>query len=272
MKKLYIFSLILLGITSLTSCNKETPVSDKNTSNIPVAQEQSKDLVISGHPEWPPIMYKQDDQINGVWVEIVKKIFAELWVNTISKYEGTWDQVQEKAKNWSIDVLVAAYKTAERETYMDYSIPYTIDPIVLVVKKWASLSYSGWTDLLDKKLVVTKWDSYGQDFDNFIKEKLKVTEVSTPKEAFDLLENGEADYFIYALYSADNYLYTNKVAEKFDIIPKYVSSENFYVTISKKSPFASLLPKFNELLQKYKNDWTIDQIITKTKESLWNKK
>ncbi|MBP7435266.1 MAG: hypothetical protein KA799_03860 [Bacteroidales bacterium] len=66
MKKLYIFSLILLGITSLTSCNKETPVSDKNTSNIPVAQEQSKDLVISGHPEWPPIMYKQDDQINGV--------------------------------------------------------------------------------------------------------------------------------------------------------------------------------------------------------------
>jgi len=227
-------------------------------------------LVASGHPEWPPIMYQKDDKIVGAGPEIVAKVFGDLGVKVDSKYEGPWDVVQSKAKDGTVDVLVAAYKTAERETYMDYSIPYTVDPVVLVTKKGKAFSYDNWNDLVGKKGVVTTGDSYGQDFDAFLKDKLTVQQVGTPAEAFALLGNGEADYFVYALYSAENYFFQQKVSDQFEIIPKYVSSENFYLTISKKSSFGSLLPQVNALLEKYKSDGTIDRIIENSKQSLWN--
>lgn len=235
-----------------------------------IKNQPAKELTASGHPAWPPIMYQQDNQIVGAGPEIINKIFADLGVKVVSKYEGAWDIVQDKAKNGLIDVLVAAYKTAERETYMDYSIPYTVDPVVLVVKKGKTFTYDKWEDLINKKGVVTIGDSYGQDFDNFMKEKLSPKKVSTPEEAFALLEKEEADYFVYALYSAEDYIFKNKLSAQVEIIPKYVSTENFYLTISKKSPFAKLMPQVNSFLEKYKNDGTIEQIIEKNKQALWN--
>jgi polar amino acid transport system substrate-binding protein len=234
--------------------------------------QPTKVLVASGHPAWPPIMYQQDDQIVGAGPEIVKKIFTELGVKTVFKYEGTWDVVQSKAKAGTVDVLVAAYKTKERETYMDYSIAYTVDPVVLVVKKGKAFPYDKWEDLIGKKGVVTIGDSYGQDFDNFIKEKLSVEKATTLKEAFDLLDQEKADYFVYALYSTQDYIFKNKISDKVEILSKYVSTENFYMTISKKSSFAKLLPKVNTLLEKYVKDGTVKQIIEKNKQSLWSEK
>ncbi|MFA7663016.1 MAG: transporter substrate-binding domain-containing protein [Patescibacteria group bacterium] len=230
---------------------------------------KSQELVVSGHPEWPPIMYQDGNQIVGAGPEIVAKIFTELGVKSVSKYEGAWDVVQSKAKSGEVDVLVAAYKTAERETYMDYSIPYTVDPVVLIVKNGQTFAYAKNEDLIGKRGVVMLGDSYGQKFDDFIKAKLTPQTVGTPKDAFDLLANGQADYFVYALYSAQDYIFKNKLADQVEILPEYVSSENFYITISKKSPFVKLLPKVNELLKKYIDDGTIDQIIEKHKQALW---
>jgi len=235
-----------------------------------IKNQVSEKLIISGHPEWAPIMYQQDDEIVGAGEEIASMIFKELGVETVSKYEGTWDVVQNKMKSGVIDVLVAAYKTTEREAYMNYSIPYTVDPVVLVVKKGYAFPYSEWGDLVNKKGVVTTGDSYGIGFDNYIEESLIVQNVSTVEEAFTLLDNEEVDYFVYALYSAENYIFNNDIADQVEIIPNYVSAENFYLTISKKSPFAELLPEINVLLEGYINDGVITEIIEKHKQSLWN--
>ncbi|MFA5023985.1 MAG: transporter substrate-binding domain-containing protein [Patescibacteria group bacterium] len=235
-----------------------------------IIYSQKKVLVASGHSDWPPIMYQQNDQIVGAGPEIALKIFEELGIKAVSKYEGPWDIVQEKAQGGTVDVLVAAYKTAYRETYMDYSIPYTVDPVVLVVKKGKAFPYEKWEDLVSKKGIVTSGDSYGQEFDNFIATKLNVVKVGTPQEAFAALDKGEVDYFVYALYSVQGYIYKNKLADQVEILPKYVSTENFYLTISKKSPFNKYLPQINSLLEKYKADGTIDRIIEKYKNSLWN--
>lgn len=234
------------------------------------AKHNTKELIVSGHPDWPPIMYQQNDLIVGAGPEIAKRVFADLGVKVISKYEGPWDIVQEKAKTGLVDVLVAAYKTTERETYMDYSVPYTVDPVVLVVKKGKIFPYDKWEDLIAKKGVVTTGDSYGQAFDTFIKEKLNVQKVGTPEEAFALLDKEEVDYFVYALYSAEGYIFKHKISDRVELIPKYVSTENFYITISKKSPFVNLMPKINTLLEKYRADGTIDEIIKDNKEALWN--
>jgi len=171
------------------------------------------ELILSGHPQWAPIMYQEDNKIVGAGPEIAKKIFEELGVEATSSYEDSWDVVQEKTKNGEIDLLVAAYKTEERESYMDYSSPYTIDPVVLIMKKGKVFDYKEWDDLIVKKGVITSGDSYGEEFDNFIKKSLTVEMIDTPKEVFDLLEKEEVDYFVYALYSAKDYMFQNDVAD-----------------------------------------------------------
>ncbi|MFA5076029.1 MAG: transporter substrate-binding domain-containing protein [Patescibacteria group bacterium] len=225
-------------------------------------------LVASGHPEWSPIMWQRGDEIIGVGPELVTKIFDQLGIDVSSEYAGTWDVVQKKAKSGEIDVLVAAYKTSERETYMDYSDAYTVDPVALFVKKGQSFTYNNWDDLVGRNGVATIGDSYGQQFDDFLKTSLTVERVVTAQEAFEKVLAGQADYFVYALYSGQKAIADNNYSEQIEILPKYVAQENFYITISKKSPYNKYLPQVNELIKQYQKDGTIIKLIKKYQDQI----
>jgi len=225
-----------------------------------------KSLVASGHPEWEPIMSQSGDKIVGVGPELVEKIFNQLGIKVNSNFTGAWDVVQAKARTGEVDVLAAAYKTDERETYMDYSVAYIKDPIAVFINKKNKFSYAKWDDLINKKGVATIGDSYGQEFDDYIKNKLAVARVETTKQAFDMLAENQADYFLYALYSGNSEIKKQNYGDKIEALPEYVSTENFYITISKKSPYAKYLAQVNELIEKYKADGTIDALVKKYQE------
>lgn len=229
------------------------------------SNKTSKIFIASGHPEWPPIMWQQDGEIIGVGPDLVSRIFEDLGLGVDFKYLGLWDEVQNKARSGEADLLVAAYKTTERETYMDYSIPYVTDPIAVVIKKGKDLNYEQWADLVDKKGVATIGDSYGQQFDDYLAANLTVARVSSVPEALEMIQNDQADYFLYAFYAAEKIIAEKQLNDKVEILPKYIAEENFYITISKKSPLVKYLPQINELLEKYKNDGTTEKLIKNNK-------
>src|SRR4051812_44014676 len=102
---------LVLAVT-LSACGK---------SSTPTAPVVRATIVASGHPEWPPIMARSGSVIDGAGPALVKKIFDDLGVAVEFPYTGTWDEVQAKARTGEVDILVAAYKTTEREGYMVYS-------------------------------------------------------------------------------------------------------------------------------------------------------
>jgi polar amino acid transport system substrate-binding protein len=217
--------------------------------------------VASGHPEWPPIMYQTGDTIEGAGPALVAKIFADLNIPVTFPAKGQWADVQAKAKTGEVDVLVAAYKTDERLTYMDYSEAYTVDPIALFVAKGKSFPFTKWDDLLNKKGVAMTGDSYGQEFDTYSAANLKLSHVDTTKEALDMVADGRADYFIYSLYAGRVELKNENRAGAFESLPKPVANEDFFITISKKSPLVKYMPQINAEIQKYKADGTIDALV-----------
>lgn len=225
-----------------------------------------KVLIASGHPEWAPIMWQSGDNIIGAGADLVSKICIDLKIVCDIKYTGVWDKVQEQVKNSNTDLLVAAYKTDERQTYMNYSEPYTTDPISVFIKKGNNFTYAKWDDLIGKKGVLMTGDSYGQDFDKFISDKLTVERVNTAKEAFDKIISGSADYFIYAKYSGKMEIKKDNYTDLVEILPTNVAEENFYITIGKKSAFAKYMPQINELIAKYKADGTINNLIKNNEE------
>ena len=218
-------------------------------------------LLASGHPEWAPVMWRQGNQIVGVGADLVRIMCNDLGISCETRAVGIWDVVQDGARSGKIDLLVGAYKTDARQKYLDYSIAYASDPVVLFVRKGSTMNYSGWSDLIGKKGVVTTGDSYGSAFDGYIKANLKVTAVDSAQDAFAQLTNGNCDYFIYALYSGKAELRRLHLANSITVIDKPVAEEKFYIAISKVSPFAKYLPQFNKLIENYLNDGTIDMLF-----------
>ncbi len=220
-------------------------------------------LTASGHPQYPPIMWKENNSIIGAGVELVKLLFKDLNVTVRSPYRGRWDKVQDEAKQGKIDVIVSLYMTEGRKAFLEYSNPYAKDPVVVFVAKGKAFNYAKWDDLIGKKGTTTIGDSFGQEFDKFISEKLTVTRSAKVEENFSKLINGHADYFIYAMYSGLFESERFDISDKIEFLPISVSVENFYIGISKRSPFVKYLPEINKKLDELINNGTVDLLIDK---------
>jgi len=247
-------TLVSIGVLAgaLCACGK---------TSTPTRPAAKIGIVASGHPEWPPIMYQSGSTIDGAGPALVKKIFADLGVPIDVRYEGTWDEVQAKARSGEVDVLVAAYKTTEREGYMVYSDPYTTDPVAIFVARGKAFPFDSWDVLAGKRGVAMVGDSYGQTFDDFAASRLTLTRVATATEAFNLIASGQGDYFLYSLYAGDDFLKKAGTASQFESLPTFVDEERFYVTISKQSPYVSYLRLLNQEIAKYQADGTIASLI-----------
>jgi polar amino acid transport system substrate-binding protein len=223
----------------------------------------SETLIASGHPEYAPIMWKENNAIVGAGPEIVRLIFKDLNVTVKTPYVGDWDKVQQEAKEGRVDVLVGLYMTQDRKAFFEYSNPYAKDPVVVFVAKGKAFPYDKWDDLIGKKGTTTVGDSFGQAFDKFLTEKLTVTRSEKVEENFSKLLKGRADYFIYAMYSGIFEADKLGLAKKVELLPKEVCVENWYIGISKKSPYVKYLPQINKKLDELINNGTVDRLIEK---------
>ena len=226
------------------------------------ASKPPKTLIASGHPEWPPVMFKKGKTITGAGPELARKIFADLGIKIETPYSGSWEDVLSKGAAGKIDLIVAAYKTKERKKHFVYSDPYTVDPLVLFVHADKTFKFKKSSDLVGKSGVGLVGDSYGQKFDDYSAAHLKLRRVKTVTQAFNLIAHHRADYFINSLYAGKLEIEKNKLT-RFVSLPTAVSEQNFYMMISKKSPYARYMPEINRLIKKYKQDGTIDRLVAK---------
>lgn len=226
-------------------------------------------LVVTGNPEAPPIVWEKQGELVGVGPEIAARILKTLQVPFTIKPTGSWAQVQENAKNGTIDMVVSAYDNKERQQYMEYSIPYLQSPVVIVVKKGRSFPFTAWKDLVGKKGVANTGESFGEEFDTFIEEKLDVT--YTPYErAFKMMELDSADYLIVDLYPAIIYSKLLNAEENIEFLNTPATMQYFHITISKKSPHLGLLAKINAEIKKMKQNGALKNLAKEQYKS-WNK-
>jgi ABC-type amino acid transport substrate-binding protein len=75
-----------------------------------------------------------------------------------------------------------------------------------------------------------------------------MTRVATPEEAFALVKDGKADYFIYSLYAGRKVINQDTLTGLVE--SNVVSSQPFYIGISKKSPYAKYMKEINASLEK----------------------
>lgn len=221
-------------------------------------------LIASGHPDWPPYEWKNEDKIIGAGTELVEIIFKDLGIDVHSKAMGNWKRVQKEANNGNIDVIVACYKTEEREQYLVFpSTPFRIDYSSIWISKGTSFSFDKWDDLIGKTGVAMLGASYGTEFDTFIKEKLIIQRVNGIEQVLKLLEKDRVDYFPFSLYAGQIKIKQFGYEHKFEYLPNPLNQVDVYFAFSKKSKFLRYLPYVEEGIKKYKKNGTVDQLFKK---------
>ncbi len=220
-------------------------------------------LIISGHPDYPPVMWKENEKIVGVGPDLAARVFNELGVAYEIRFSGPWKRVQENARSGEIDFIVGIYSNDERKTYLDFTVPYMTDPNSIFVMKNKTFHFDKWEDLIGKKGLTMHGESFGVELDRFIDEKLSMHKAYDVNTIFKLLETGRSDYILWGYYPFLIHIVQTGYKDRIIPLPKNVTVENMYMAFSKKSKYLHLLPEVNRLILKFKAQGQIDQWVKK---------
>lgn len=231
------------------------------TSNAFAADTCTK-IVSTGHPQYPAIAFKEGDRIEGAAPALVKAIAKNLNIPLESKYMGTWSEAQAATRKGKADMIVGIYLNKRRAKYLDYVQPaFVFDPVVAFVAKDKKFPYKGKKSLIGKKGATNKGESYGTKFDAFIKRKLTVTRTDGITAAFKELMDGKVDYVLAGYYPGDAELSKMGIDDKVEALEPALLSAEMFVAFSKKSPCASLAPKFAQGITEMTTDGSFHKLL-----------
>lgn len=238
-------------------------------SLISFSASAAENFIISGNPKAPPIVWEQYNKLTGIGPDLAKSILTDLGLSHDIRITGNWQQVQDKCKAGEVDMIVSAYKNDERATYMNYSVPYLPQPTVIIVKKGMEFAFGRWESLIGKRGVSNIGESYGQEFDDFIKGNLDVKFIAFER-AIELLNRGEADYLIVDLFTALIYSRLLQGEDAITILDPPVTTQTFHMAIGKGSALVKHMPAINKKLSALVKDGTVEKLFYKHFED-WKK-
>jgi len=242
------------------------------TGNAAFAQDECTKIAATGHPAYPVIAYKDGDNTVGAAPTLVETIAKQINVPLESKYTGTWEEAQAAARDGKVDMIFGIYYNDERATYLDYVQPaFTFDDVAIFVVKGKEFPFTGQDDLIGKKGVTNQGESYGNEFDAFMKDKLDVARANGIDAAFKDLLDWKADYLIAGYFPGLAEAAKEGNKDKVVALNQALLSQEMFVAFSKKSPCRSLASKFGEGITELTTNDSYDQILAEAQKA-WEAK
>lgn len=225
-----------------------------------------KGLVASGNPEYPPYLWRDPgngDQLIGANAELMARLSQEIGIPIEVHHIGSWARVQEEMKNGRIDLIAGAFLTQPRLEYMDYVHPIIATTRSVVITRASSkLKYVEWADLVGHKGVTVINNSFGEAFDRYAKDNLKIEEVGKLDNALQLVAHDRADYLVYEdaparAFAARLGIKDLKEAET------SISNEELYLTLSHRSACntGDLRGKLAKAMMKFHDEKVMDGLV-----------
>jgi polar amino acid transport system substrate-binding protein len=220
-------------------------------------------IMATGHPQYPALAYKDGDAIAGAVPTLVETIAKQINVPLESKSMGSWADAQAAARDGTADMIFGIYLNDERAQYLDYVQPaFMYDDVAIFVAKGKSFPFTGQNDLIGKKGVTNQGESYGTEFDAFIKDKLDVARADGIDNAFKDLLSGKADYLIAGYYPGLAEAAKAGLKDQIEVLDQALLTAEMFVAFSKKSPCRSLASKFGQGITEMTTDNSFDAMVS----------
>lgn len=227
-----------------------------------MAQPVCEQLVVTGHPEYPPIGYQDGDAIAGAGAMLVEAIAADLGVPVSLAYTGTWEEAQAATRDGEADIIFGIYYNDERATYLDYVEPaFALDPVVVFVPAGSDIVFTGRDDLIGLRGTTNAGESFGNELDAFIADNLDMTRADGVGTAFQMMLDGEADYMIFGLYPGRAEAVEGGFTDEIVALEPHLLDAEMFVAFSKVSPCTGLIEDFGAAITTMEADGTIATMI-----------
>ncbi|WP_232821148.1 substrate-binding periplasmic protein [Oceanimonas marisflavi] len=225
----------------------------------PSALAVPRTVTACGHPVSPPLSWEQNGELTGITPHLARKLLAEHGYRVDMRVFGNWERCQMAARQGKVDLVVAAYKTKERDRHFVFSTtPIVADPVVLFTH-FGNGSRTPW-NLTDKTLGLLLGDSFGDEFDHLVAGHPHVERVATGRQNFRKLALGRIDYMPIGL--ATGKLQAQKLGLTGQLLPlpELLTLEHYHLAIPKGSVLEPLLPALSARLQTLVDEHYIEQI------------
>lgn len=207
--------------------------------------------------EYPPLESAgTSGKPTGIAVDIVGKVFSKLG-HKVDVEVLPWARGLDLVKSGERDCIFTAYRTPEREGFLDFSNEVLAPQAVyLYVKKGSKFKFDGNLELLKPLRVgVVNQISYGSKFEK-IKPELKVSEVQSLAQNFMKLTTDRVDVVPSNLYTAIAAFEgeAKNLAPDIEQLPVPVETLPSFIAFTKKKDLKPLRDKFDvELKAMIKN-------------------
>lgn len=214
--------------------------------------------------QYPPYEYEENNEIKGVAVEIVKEVFRRMGQPVNIKLLP-WVRAVAMVENGLADGFFTVYKTPEREVFAHYSKEVLIMQVIsFFVKEDSLITFNGDLKKLRKyKIGVVRGVSYGEKFDNAVKDKIltDIEDVTIGEQNFYKLISSRIDIIVSNKFGAIHIIDRLNMRGEIKELDPIVQTVPSYIAFSRKKGLVSLRDKFDKTLRDMKNDGTYDEII-----------
>jgi polar amino acid transport system substrate-binding protein len=208
-------------------------------------------IVLTGHPNYPPIIWTQSNALDGLPVRIFQKLGRDSGTKVDVLHPGSWAEALEAVRTGRADAVAGVALTEDRKRWLEIvSPPYLDNSISVVVARARPFSFARREDLVGKKGAANKAESFGDELDRFVAEQLSVTRTDGAPNAIDALLAGKVDYVIAGTYPAIGIALAKGARDQITILqPPLITSPTF-LAFSKKSPCRKLAQAFGKSIEK----------------------
>ena len=213
---------------------------------------KNNELVMVTEAGFAPYEYYENGEIVGVDIDIAREIANELGKKLVIK-DIDFHSIINEVKTGKADFGAAGISYSdERAKEVDFSINYAVSKQVVIVNDNSNIKID---DLENKKIAV----QLGSIADTYVTEKYKNAEIVRQKKylaAIEDLKTKKVDCVVMDELPANEILNSNSGLK---ILEGSLTNDSYGMIVKKGNK--ELLDAINKVLNKLKNDGTIDKYI-----------
>jgi ABC-type amino acid transport substrate-binding protein len=212
-------------------------------------------------PDYPPVVFRQPDGLGGLEIDFAKALGQELG-RPVEFVVMERDRLIDNLLNQQIDIIMSGMSvTKARQLRVSFSDPYVRNQLRAIFPVKAAAQYKTKDDILNAKAkigIIT-----GTVADVFVKQNCTNAQIVkfTAREniPFYLLKDGRMDVFIDDTFAL-GYMFSKNEADM-AYLPEALSEDTLAWGV--RPGDAALLAQLNKTLGKWKDNGTLDQMLTR---------
>ena len=225
-------------------------------------------LTLTGDP-WPPYVIGTEgspDADGGLGVDLIRNLFGRIDGVSVRFPLMPWKRALKEVELGRYDGICLLLRTAKRENYMTFSEPLLASRSLIWFRRERfpdGFKWDRFPDLLSYHVGAIRGYSYGPQMDEAIANgKVKVTQVSSLRQLFQMLARGRVD-LVFA-NDAVGLAMAKRFSGEAEIVAahKPTGEDVYHIGFSRKSGAARWLPDVNAAIAQMHDDGTIERTVS----------